>query len=362
MLNLRERAEAHVKEMEEKYAKQIAETETTVYGPYFHPEHSSLSSEPIHEVKLVVEQADSVSAVFSHANEKTTGRVAVANFASYLNPGGHFILGAKAQEEYLCYESTLYNVLSRQQDYYEWNNLAQNSHLYRDRALYSKDILFERNGNTVTFDVLSCAAPNFREAKRTFVTRDENELALLYRIRFIKDVLEAQNVETFIFGAFGCGVFGQDPYEVASICRSVFAESRCIRTVYFSIIDEPTTNAFRSVIMDESGVRTLIDSRLACSSYNEGTPEQLDYYMNEGKCDVHDVAFLFSHEERTLTKMEIAHIICWSDDPSEYDRLLENEDILLDGEELYDADTSAEFITDNDSYLVWFAYVEEKED
>ena len=37
-----------------------------------------------------------------------------------------------------------------------------------------------------------------------------------------------------------------------------------------------------------------------------------------------------------------------------YDSLDEN--VLLDGEDKYSADTSAEFITDNDCYLVWFKY------
>ena len=38
-----------------------------------------------------------------------------------------------------------------------------------------------------------------------------------------------------------------------------------------------------------------------------------------------------------------------------YDDL--DEDVLIDGETEYGADTSAEFITDNDCYLVWFKYV-----
>lgn len=33
---------------------------------------------------------------------------------------------------------------------------------------------------------------------------------------------------------------------------------------------------------------------------------------------------------------------------------MENDDVLIDGEDKYDADTSAEFITDCDCYLVWF--------
>ena len=96
----------------------------------------------------------------------------------------------------------------------------------------------------------------------------------------------------------------------------------------------------------------------ALSEYNEYTEEQLDYYINERQCDVGDKAYLYSHEDDELYEMEIIHIIARFDDEDFYDELLEDEDVLLDGEYKYDADTSAEFITDNDCYLVWFKYVE----
>ena len=93
------------------------------------------------------------------------------------------------------------------------------------------------------------------------------------------------------------------------------------------------------------------------SEYNENTEEQLDYYINEYKCDIGNKAYLYSHEDNELTEMEIVHIISRLDNIEYYDELLENEDILLDGEDEYEADTSAEFITDNDCYMVWFKYV-----
>lgn len=95
----------------------------------------------------------------------------------------------------------------------------------------------------------------------------------------------------------------------------------------------------------------------ALSEYNEDTEEQLDYYINEYKCDIGDKAYLYSYEDNELTKMEIVYIISRHDNIEYYDELLENEDVLLDGEDEYHADTSAEFITDNDCYLVWFVYV-----
>lgn len=97
------------------------------------------------------------------------------------------------------------------------------------------------------------------------------------------------------------------------------------------------------------------------SAYDEDTEElQLDYYIIEAESDVGNVAYLYDHCGKNWTKMQIVHVIRKSDNPSHYDELLENEDILIDGESEYEADTSAEFITDNDCYLMWFKYCEDE--
>lgn len=92
------------------------------------------------------------------------------------------------------------------------------------------------------------------------------------------------------------------------------------------------------------------------SEYNEGTEDQLDYYINERKCNVGDKAYLYNHADDELIEMEIIRIIARYNNEFVYDHLLET-DVLLDGEDAYNADTSAEFITDNDCYLVWFKYI-----
>lgn len=93
------------------------------------------------------------------------------------------------------------------------------------------------------------------------------------------------------------------------------------------------------------------------SEYNEGTSDQLDYYLNEKQCKVGDSAYLYSHHDKKLSELKIIKIINCSDDPDNYfDNLIENHFVLVNGEEEFNADTSAEFITDSDSYLVWFKY------
>lgn len=96
------------------------------------------------------------------------------------------------------------------------------------------------------------------------------------------------------------------------------------------------------------------------SDYNENTDDELNYYI-KADCKVGDIAYLYRHEEGKLEKLEIVHLIKRSDNISLYDELIKDEDILIAGEIKYGADTAAEFIFDNDCYLVWFDYVFEKE-
>lgn len=92
------------------------------------------------------------------------------------------------------------------------------------------------------------------------------------------------------------------------------------------------------------------------SSYNEKSKDQLDYFINENRCNVGSRAYLFEHATNKLQKLSIVKVICNLDDIAAYNAL--PEDTLLTGEDLYDADTSAEFISDNACYLVWFNYVD----
>lgn len=211
-----ETARLHTEEMERQYGLYISRSvmETKVFGPAF-----SFIGEPgKYRTEISVEDCDSVGAVFAHHGD---GKEAVLNFASYKNPGGMFLNGSRAQEECLCHESTLFNVLRQKKDYYRWNNLHKNRLLYMDRSLYSKDIVFIRNGTAVLCDVITCAAPNINAAKHIGATELENLLALKSRLSFILSVASYNRVDTLILGAFGCGVFGQNAHSVASAFKAL---------------------------------------------------------------------------------------------------------------------------------------------
>ena len=114
--------------------------------------------------------------------------------------------------------------------------------------------------------------------------------------------------------------------------------------------------------VDDSSVeitREYLEENWAVSSYDEGEECQIDYYMNEQQNNPGDKAYLYFHEDDELRQLEIVHIIARSNNPDTYDKLLEDDDVLINGEDEYGADASAEFFTQFDCYLVWFKEIEE---
>lgn len=163
---------------------------------------------------IIIDNIDSVSAVYKYADYKKP--VCVLNFASFLNPGGKFLEGSSAQEESLCMDSTLFNVLRRFSGFYSNRRGRSNNCLYVDEAIYTPDIIFDRDDKIVKCDVLTCAAVNASAARRWHKTSEEViENMMADRIDFVLAVSASMKVKTLILGAFGCGVFGNDPKAVS---------------------------------------------------------------------------------------------------------------------------------------------------
>lgn len=160
--------------------------------------------------------------------------VAILNFASYKVPGGLFFEGAMSQEEALCHSSTLYPVISSFDDYYEYNSKHKNRGLYLNRMLYSKDIIFTGGRKA---DVITCAAPYTKVFTRYGGDVSVAYAAMTSRIDFILYVATVAHVKNIILGAFGCGVFGNNPKYVASEFSRLLSikYKGCFKNVYFPI-------------------------------------------------------------------------------------------------------------------------------
>lgn len=205
-----------------------------------------------HIPEIILEKTDSVSAVIKYDN--LFDNVCVLNFASHKEPGGRFLDGSIAQEECLCKESYLYNVLSlidKHTNYYKENRKNLNRALYTNRALFTRGIRFFKNGvSSARCSVLTCAAPNFAAAHTyQHVTKEENLEVLKSRIKFVLDIMAANHVDIPILGAFGCGVFGQDAKEVASIFATLLGSYNYPFTkVVFAVIPGPNADDFEEVL------------------------------------------------------------------------------------------------------------------
>ena len=90
------------------------------------------------------------------------------------------------------------------------------------------------------------------------------------------------------------------------------------------------------------------------SECDEGTPDAVCFMLDKQKHGVGDIAYKHIYETDEIKELKIVHIIKRSDDMERYNELVKDDDVLVKGEEKYMADTSAEFIFDEDCYLVWF--------
>lgn len=208
--------------------------------------------------QIHLKDTTSSQAIFDVRNEDELSRVAVLNFASYKNPGGMFLNGSIAQEEALCHDSTLYNVLKHFDDtYYAWNRKHLNRAMYEHRALYSEDIVFFKDNKPYLADVLTCAAPNYGTAsKYQNVTMEENKKILRERIEFIFQIAVTKGVDILILGAWGAGVFKQDARLVASeFLRAIQKYQYSFTDIIFAVPKSRNKNyeAFEAVL--ENGIK-----------------------------------------------------------------------------------------------------------
>ncbi len=229
-------AEQHTKDVEQRLAKDIERSRTALMR--LEGARNVEMAEPC-VPDVTVADMDSVAAVLEHGRGYAQFcDLALLDFASFVNPGGGYIRGAWAQEEALCAESYLYNVLAEQKDWYGENRRHNiNCELYRDRALVVPAVRFERGKMHAYADVIVAAAPNARRAREDYKVNDETlEAAMRNRIRFVLDIIDELGREKAVLGAYGCGVFGWDTTQVAELFRQELAAgTHGVKLVVFAI-------------------------------------------------------------------------------------------------------------------------------
>ena len=197
------------------------------------------------ETRFEVTDETTLEAAKRICKEDETANPFVLNFASAKNPGGGFLGGAQAQEESLARSSALYPCLSANFAMYEYNRRGD-SCLYSDLMIYSPKVPVFRNDDgsltekpyLVTF--LTSPAVNAGVVRR----QEPGKIHLIEpvnreRARKFLWIANRERHQTLILGAWGCGVFQNDPAEIALMFKDLLTGEfeNCFARVVMAIYD-----------------------------------------------------------------------------------------------------------------------------
>lgn len=208
------------------------------------------------DTEFSVTGEDSISAILRLAKEGKE-QIMCLNFASAKNPGGGFLNGALAQEESLAVSSALYGCQMNAFDFYTTHRNMK-SCIYTDAMIHSPKVPVFRNhkgeliSNYATCGFITSAAVNAGVVKRKethLLDTIPNSMDL--RIEKMLSLCVQERYETLVLGAWGCGVFQNDPNVIASLfykhLNGKFKNQ--FKTVVFAVYsrNEKFINAFNTV-------------------------------------------------------------------------------------------------------------------
>ncbi|MFB2935645.1 TIGR02452 family protein [Aerosakkonemataceae cyanobacterium BLCC-F154] len=174
-------------------------------------------------------------------------RIGVLNFASARNPGGGFLRGAQAQEESLARSSGLYKSLLKCSEYYDYHR-GNRSLLYSDRMIYSPGcpVCKKDDGTLLStsyiVDFITSPAPNAGEIEKQ-QPEDKDKITEVLYVRGAKllSLAAYHECDALVLGAWGCGVFRNDPAIVAQMFADLLLAngqfSGRFKSVLFSVLD-----------------------------------------------------------------------------------------------------------------------------
>jgi uncharacterized protein (TIGR02452 family) len=175
-------------------------------------------------------------------------RIVILNFASPIRPGGGFLNGRWAQEESLARSSALYPTITRHEEFYQTGQERQP--LGTDYLIYSPNVPFFRDDDGTLFEepflvsVITCAAVEAYRCEGRPELQGHIRETMKNRLRKIICCAIHYGHPILAIGAFGCGVFGNDPTMVAEIEKELLVDEGLIR--YFDLVANPVVDTVRS--------------------------------------------------------------------------------------------------------------------
>ena len=223
------------------------------------------------EFKKVLRERDAIlsalpkyKTVFEVENETTlhaaqrlltvSDNVVCLNFASAKNPGGGFLNGSQAQEESLARASGLYSSLNQKREMYDYNR-REKTCFYSDYMIYSPklpvfrddaDVLLDQpyGAAFITSPAVNVGAMSKKEAQKL----DNIEAVMSQRMERVLSLAVVHGHDTLVLGAWGCGVFGNDPVDMARYFYQLLGENSifegAFRHITFAVLDNSRSERY----------------------------------------------------------------------------------------------------------------------
>lgn len=180
------------------------------------PAHTDPSS-------IEVSQETTLDAAFRLCDAMPARHVVCLNFASAKHPGGGFLSGSQAQEESLARSSGLYASIVDQKAYYDYH-LRLGTSLYSDRMIYSPLVPVFRNDDgrlidpyyrvsIITSPAVNAGAVMHNEPEKV----DQIIPVMRRRMEKVLWVAALHRADALVLGAWGCGVFRNNPEDMAGL-------------------------------------------------------------------------------------------------------------------------------------------------
>lgn len=276
-----EKAINHTKEMDERFLEFTKSS--SEHADFFRQLHGDLLTKCTglkdrQRPEIVLSCKSTTDVVFENSTNSLYSNVTVLDFADYLKPGGMFMEGSMAQEESICHKSNLYNILTygdRFKEHFRDNTkifVQYANHAYSDACIMIPSVIFaddeQSQKRRTVADVIVLAAPNKRHLDIDNLTDSDFDYFLRKRIEMIfkasymfykkrgvitedEHVSFGSNIkQTLVLGAFGCGVFKNDPNRVAEIMIDCISKgyANMYDRVIFAITPGYNHDAFSRVI------------------------------------------------------------------------------------------------------------------
>ena len=216
----------------------------------------------------------------------------VMNFANAYAPGGGFVGGSIAQEECLCRNSTLYNSISSEKasEMYQYN-IDTNKPMVTDYMLYSPNVCVfrDKNGDLMKrpFLVAVTTAPAPNRMREAMFEKDEAVNGTIKRrIRILLRNAIKHGHDSVVLGAWGCGVFGNEPKDVATCFRDVLVKEgydKHLKNVNFAIFGKENSEnilGFKEVFAKELGLNLSEIKAIAMENALQTQQKKQSYRKN----------------------------------------------------------------------------------